>query len=156
MPLPPAVSEALADKPHDVIDCDPDFADTAAFCERYGYPLANSANTIVVASRRGPQVYAACMVAADRRLDVNHRVRRLLGVPKLSFASAEETRDVTDMEIGGVTPFGLPAELDLLVDAALMPLDYLIVGAGSRDAKIRIAPAVLAGLPTARVIDLSS
>ena len=68
--------------------CDPDFADTAAFCERYGVSPDISANTIVVASRRGPQLHCACVVLATTRLDVNNTVRRLMGAPKASFAGA--------------------------------------------------------------------
>src|SRR5260370_10914146 len=89
--------------------CDPDFADTAAVCERYGVSPDISANTIVVASRRGPQSYCACVVLATTRLDVNTTVRRLMGVPKASFAAAEETVEITGMMIGGGTPLGLPA-----------------------------------------------
>lgn len=35
----------------------------------------------------------------------------MLGVKKASFASRDETRDLTGMLIGGVTAFGLPADL---------------------------------------------
>src|SRR5256884_7311548 len=99
--------------PHDVVTIDPSFADTAAFCEKYGVPLENSANTIIVASKKEPKQYAACVVKATRRLDVNHAVRRLLGVAKLSFASAEETKALTGMMLGGVTVFALPPEMPL-------------------------------------------
>lgn len=133
--------------------CDPDFADTAAFCEHYDVSPDISANTIVVASRRGPQLYCACVVLATRRLDVNNTVRRLMGAPKASFASAEETIAVTGMRIGGVAPFGLPESLPLYVDAAVMQRDEVITGAGSRNAKVRIPPQALLRLPNTRVIE---
>ena len=149
--LPAAVSDALAATgvAFEVLDCDPAYADTAAFCERYGYPLTNSANTIVVASTRGPEAYAACVVAADKRLDVNHTVRRTLGFAKVSFADGDATRRLTGMELGGVTVFGLPSELPLLVDEPLLTLDYVILGAGTRSAKIKARPEILAKLPRA-------
>src|SRR5947209_15219893 len=87
-----------------LIECDPDFADTAAFCERYGYPPSRSANTIVVVSKKEPRKYVACVALATTRLDVNGVVRRRLGVSKASFASADETMALTGMTIGGVTP----------------------------------------------------
>jgi prolyl-tRNA editing enzyme YbaK/EbsC (Cys-tRNA(Pro) deacylase) len=64
-----------------VLECLPELADTAAFCEHYGVPLEQAANTIVVASRKvDPPVYAACVVLGTTRLDVNTSVRALLGV----------------------------------------------------------------------------
>lgn len=134
------------------IACDPDFADTAAFCERYGYPLSTSANTIVVAARKEPGVACACVVLASDRVDVNHTVCSLLGVRKASFAPAEMTRDLTGMLIGGVTPFGLPAELPLYIDSRVMDQEQVIVGGGSRSLKVQLAPAALAALPGATVV----
>jgi prolyl-tRNA editing enzyme YbaK/EbsC (Cys-tRNA(Pro) deacylase) len=133
--------------------CDPDFADTAAFCARYGVAPDISANTIVVASRRGPQSYCACVVLATTRLDVNNTVRRLMGVPKASFAAAEETVEITGMMIGGVTPFGLPASLPLYVDAAVLDRQQVVTGAGSRSAKVKVASDALRRLPNATVVD---
>lgn len=138
---------------YSVLPCDPDLADTAAFCEHYGYSLDDSANTIVVASRRGPQRYGVCVVLASRRLDVNRTVRTTLGFPKASFASADETREVTGMEIGGVTPFGLPADLPLLIDPAVMTRERIVLGGGSRDQKLLVAPEALLLLPRATVVD---
>jgi len=133
--------------------CDPDFADTAAFCAKYGIAPDISANTIVVASRRGEPAYCACVVLATTRLDVNNVVRRLMGVPKASFAAAEETVAITGMMIGGVTPFALPESLPLYVDAAVMQRERVVTGAGSRSAKVMLPPDALQRLPNARVID---
>lgn len=137
----------------EVIACDPEFADTAAFCAKYGYPIEQSANTILVASRTEPKTFAACVVTADRRLDVNGTVRRLLGVRKLSFASAEDTVALTGMMIGGVTPFGLPAGVPLYIDALVMTHPWVIVGGGDRSSKLKLAPSELAELPNAEVIE---
>src|SRR5437867_4449190 len=95
------------------LECDPEAADTAIFCARYGIPPERSANTILVASKKEPRIYAVCVVLATTSLDVNHAVRGLLGVSRLSFASAEETVAVTGMLVGGVTPFGVPEGLPL-------------------------------------------
>ena len=138
---------------HDLMDCDPDFADTAAFCERYGIAPEDSANTIVVAGKGDPKRYVACIVLATTRLDVNGTVRKRLGVKKASFASADETGEITGMLIGGVTPFGLPAELPIWVDAAVMGRPSVIVGGGSRSLKVRLAPAELLRLPGSEVVE---
>src|SRR5712692_8653646 len=111
--------------PYELLPIDPAFADTAAYCEKYGSPLDRAANTIIVASKKEPRQYAACVVLATTRLDVNHAVRDLMGVSKLSFASADETKAVTGMEIGGVTVFGLPEGQPLYVDERVMALDWV-------------------------------
>jgi prolyl-tRNA editing enzyme YbaK/EbsC (Cys-tRNA(Pro) deacylase) len=140
---------------HDVIEIDPALADTAEFCAHYGYAMEESANCIVVASRDEDPVVAACLVLATTRLDVNKRVRKLLGVRKLSFAPAELTMQVTGMMIGGVTPFGLPDDLPLYVDARIMELDRVIVGGGSRSIKLYVQPAALAAVGAEVVDDLA-
>jgi prolyl-tRNA editing enzyme YbaK/EbsC (Cys-tRNA(Pro) deacylase) len=138
---------------HETLECDPDFADTAAFCARYGVPPGQSANTIVVAARKPPGVACACVVLATCRLDVNHAVCDLLGVRKASFAAADQTQELTGMMIGGVTPFGLPEDLPLYIDGHVMTQDTVVIGGGSRSMKIKLAPAGLLRLPGARVIE---
>jgi prolyl-tRNA editing enzyme YbaK/EbsC (Cys-tRNA(Pro) deacylase) len=138
--------------PYEVVQINPAYADTVQFCERYGFPMEQSANTIIVGSKREPRRYAACVVKATTRLDVNHTVRKLMGVPRLSFASAEETMALTGMMIGGVTIFALPDDLPIYVDEALMSCPYVILGGGSRSTKIKIAPNVFTRLRGAQVI----
>jgi prolyl-tRNA editing enzyme YbaK/EbsC (Cys-tRNA(Pro) deacylase) len=134
---------------------DPAFADTAAYCERYGVPLDHAANTIVVASKKEPRQFAACVVKATTRLDVNRAVRRLLNASKVSFASAEETRALTGMLIGGVTVFALPPDLPIYVDDKVLALEWAILGSGSRSSKVRVSPEVLRRLPGVQVVPLS-
>ena len=133
------------------LDCDPEAADTAAFCARYGFPPEHSLNTIVVASKK-PRRYAACVVRASTLLDVNRTVRKLLGVPRLSFASAEETVRLTGMLVGGVTPFGLPAHIPVYADQAVLGLDYVILGGGGRSSKLKLSPQALARLPAVQFV----
>ena len=138
---------------YEVIECDPALADTAQFCEHYGYSLDASANTIMVASKRPVGFFVACLVLASTRLDVNGKVRQVTGWKKASFARPEQTAELTGMTIGGVTPFGLPEQVPLLVDSAVMNQSWVIVGAGSRAAKLRLDPAVFAELESTEVID---
>lgn len=135
------------------IEIDPAFADTAAFCERYGYELERSANCIVVASKDDPPRYAACVNLATTKLDVNKRVRRLMGVKRLSFASADDTRNLTGMMLGGVTAFGLPEGLPLYVDARVMRQDRVIVGGGSRSVKFLIDPTAFERVDDAQIVE---
>ena len=137
----------------EVMACDPALADTAAFVEAYGVPLDRSANTIVVASKGAEPSYVACVLLATTSLDVNNVVRHEMGVRKASFAAADPVRDLTGMEIGGVTPFGLPANLPVLVDARVMEPDWVILGGGNRSSKLRLAPGGLRALGTLRVVE---
>jgi prolyl-tRNA editing enzyme YbaK/EbsC (Cys-tRNA(Pro) deacylase) len=137
---------------YEALPCDPDFADTARFCERYGVSPEDSANTIVVAGKSEPRRHVACVLLATTRLDVNGVVRRRLGVRKASFAAAEETRAVTGMMIGGVTPLALPAQMPVWVDDRVMAREQIVVGGGSRSLKIRLAPEALRLLPHTEVV----
>jgi prolyl-tRNA editing enzyme YbaK/EbsC (Cys-tRNA(Pro) deacylase) len=130
------------DVSYELIDIDPNFADTAAFCEKYGYPAERSYNTIIVASKKEPKRYVACVVLAHTRLDVDKRVTKLMDMSKASFASAEEMIALTGMQVGGVTPFSLPAGVPLYIDDRIMALDWIILGGGGRSLKIKTSPEV--------------
>ena len=138
---------------YEVMDCDPEFADTALFCKHYNIPPEVSANVIIAAGKSDPRQYAACVLLATTRLDVNKCVRKKMGVKKCSFASAQETKTLTGMEIGGVTALGLPASLPLWVDSKVMQPDYIILGGGSRSIKIKISPAVFKLTPNTEIIE---
>lgn len=138
---------------YDIVNIDPDFADTMNFCEKYGFPIETSGNTIIVASKRGAKKHSASVVRADKRLDVNHRVCELMGIKRASFAKAEETSELTGMMIGGVTCLALPPELPIYVDASLLDQPYVILGGGSRSTKIKADPSVFEKIPNATIMD---
>lgn len=134
---------------------DPTLADTATFCERYGYSMGESGNCILVRSKTGDLRYAACVVQATRRLDLNRRARVLVGSRKASFASADESIERTGMVPGGITPIALPAELPVFIDTPIMSLDHVIVGGGSRRLKLRLRSKPLQTLDQVVVADIS-
>ena len=138
---------------YELIEIDPKYADTAAFCEKYGYPLENSANAIVIASKRGPKKFSACLALATTRVDVNRTVRGLMGVKRVSFASAEDMAALTGMRAGGVTPFALPADIPLYVDSRVKDLEWIIVGSGGRNSKLKVSPDALRKLPNFQLIE---
>jgi prolyl-tRNA editing enzyme YbaK/EbsC (Cys-tRNA(Pro) deacylase) len=138
---------------YEVMDCDPELADTVVFCERYGIPLDKSVNTILVKAKTGGERFAACVLLADSRLDVNRVVRKRLEARRVSFASADETRELTGMEIGGVTPICLPEDLPLWIDNRVMQADYIILGGGNRSSKIRISPRIFDQISSSIIVD---
>ena len=138
----------------DVAEIDPALADTAAFCERYDVALDVSANCVVIAARRGETTrYAACVVLATTRADVNGVVRRHLDARKASFAPMDDAVAQTGMEYGGITPLGLPPDWPILVDRAVVDAGLVVVGSGVRRSKLALPGEALAALPGAEVID---
>ena len=138
---------------HEIVPCDPELADTAQFCAAYGYELDDSANTIVVVGKSDPPTYAACVVLATTRLDVNRTVRKRLGTKKASFADPNQTSDVTGMSLGGVTALGLPDDLPIWVDARVVTRDRIVLGGGSRSCKIVGPPTLLTAQPSVEVVE---
>ncbi|MFN8073990.1 MAG: YbaK/EbsC family protein [Kineosporiaceae bacterium] len=155
--LAPPVADAvtaLRDRRVLVAEIDPELADTAALCEAYATTPSASANCVVVTGKRaGDERWAACLVLATTRADVNGLVKRRLDVRKASFAPREEAIARTSMEFGGITPLGLPAGWPLLVDAAVAASPWLLIGSGVRRSKLLVPGDVLAGLPAAEVVD---
>lgn len=133
---------------------DPDLADTAAFCEAYSIGLDVSANCVVVSGKReGAVRYAACVVLATTRADVNSAVRRFLDVRKASFAPMAEAVELTGMAYGGITPIGLPPDWPVLIDSRVAATAYVAIGSGVRASKIVLPGRALARLPRARVME---
>jgi prolyl-tRNA editing enzyme YbaK/EbsC (Cys-tRNA(Pro) deacylase) len=142
------VSEILA------TPIDPAVADTAAFCERYGVTMEQSANCVVIAGKRGDVVrYAACMVLAHTRADVNGSVRKLLDARKASFAPMDDAVALSGMEFGGITPFGLPEDWPVYVDSRVVAVEQAVVGSGIRGSKLFLPGVAIAQLQSAEVVD---
>jgi prolyl-tRNA editing enzyme YbaK/EbsC (Cys-tRNA(Pro) deacylase) len=140
---------------YEVVPCDPALADTAAFCEAYGYAMEDSANCVVVIGKAAVPRFAACVVLATTRLDVNGVVRRHIGTRRASFAPADDVVRATGMAIGCVTPLALPEDLPLWVDARVLERERIVLGAGSRNAKVIAPPALLVALGAETVLDLA-
>jgi len=137
---------------YELIPCDPELADTPVFVKHYGYALEDCANTIVVKSKTGEKAYAACVVLATCRLDVNHTVRKKLGARRVSFAGAQETQEITGMTVGGVTAIGLPHNLRLWVDSAVRQRQTIVLGGASRSWKIVTRPEIFDHTPNTEFV----
>jgi len=148
----PVVQKVLdgVDAGWEIVACDPALADTANFVQAYGYALEDSANTIVVIGKSDPPRYAACVVLANTRLDVNRAVKQKIGA-RASFASGEDVERITGMTIGGVTPIGI-TDIPIWVDARVMTREKIILGGGNRSSKILTPPNIFLALPNAEVI----
>ena len=126
----------------EILDCNPELADTKIFCKEYGIDLKDSVNAILVKTKTGELKYAACALLATTRLDINKTIRKKLGARKVSFADIKETAKLTAMSIGGVTPLALPRDLPLWVDSRVMQRDSIVLGGGNRSSKIKVSPKI--------------
>ena len=126
----------------EVMDCDPILADTNLFCKEYGVDLEDSVNAILVKTKTGELKYAACALLATTRLNINTMIRKKFGARKVSFANVEETTQLTEMDIGGVTPITLPSTLLLWVDSKVMQRSSIVLGGGNRSSKIKVSPKI--------------
>ena len=137
-----------------VVEIDAALADTAAFCERYGVAMDASANCVVVKGKRaGEERFAACLVLATTRADVNGTVRRRLDVRSASFAPMDEAVAYTGMDYGGITPIGLPDGWPILVDAAVAASPEVVIGGGVRSSKLFLPGGALLELPGADLVE---
>ncbi|HSX31696.1 MAG TPA: YbaK/EbsC family protein [Candidatus Saccharimonadales bacterium] len=153
--LLPSVKAALQDAGivYDTMDCDPALADTVAFCQYYGFRLGEAANAIIVVGKTDPLTFACCIVLATTKLDVNKAVCKQMGVKRASFAGFAQSAQITGMESGGVTPFGLPADMPMYVDAAVLQPARVVMGGGNRSSKVVLSPKELQKLPHAVVVE---
>ena len=155
--LAPPVAAAIGRVPSArVAEIDPELADTAAFCEAYESAPEHSANCVVVAGRRGGETkYAAVLVLATDRADINNVVRRHIDARKISFAPMDEAVELTGMEYGGITPIGLPEAWPVLLDEGVVAAGEVVIGSGVRGSKLLVDASELAALPSAEVLALA-
>lgn len=154
--LPEHVVRSLPAQRVTVFAVTDDASDTAAFSARYGFGLEDCANTIVLRYKKeGAEHYAALVSLGSLRLDINGAVKAALGAQRVSFAKREAAVEQSRMEFGGITAFGLPDDWRVLVDAAVMAREQVVMGAGVRAAKLLLPPDLLRQLPNCEVASLT-
>ena len=137
-----------------VTPINPEFADSAIFCEQYGVDRAAGANCVIIEAVRGEnRRFAACLIPVNCRADINKTARKTLDARRVSFAPLDEVLQATGMEYGGITPVGLPTDYAILIDSRIIAMERLIVGGGYRKSKLSIPGKILAELPNAMVIE---
>ncbi len=134
------------------MSCDPSLADTVEFCAHYKFSLDQTCNTIIAAGKGNPPKFACCVILASCKLDVNKAVCRLLEIKKCSFAGAEQTKELTGMEIGGVTPLGV-SSMPIFVDARVLEKQSVVLGGGNRTSKLLLAPIELKKIENLTFVD---
>lgn len=85
------------------------------------------------------------LTSGSNRVD-EKRAADLLGVAKLGKANADDARAATGFAIGGVPPFGHPAQLRAAVDKDLKQYEQIWAAAGAPDSVFALTPTQLIAL----------
>ena len=137
-------------------EINPDFADTASFCEHYDISSGMGTNCLVLESKRGDKVwYAACLILATDMADVNGAIRKQLNARRVSFAPKDVALSLTSMEYGSITPIGLPKDWTILVDSAILQQEIVIAGGGTRNSKLAIKTSCFKTLPNVVIANIT-
>jgi len=109
-----------------------EMAAAAAGCE-----LGAIVKTLVAYVAGAPHLI---LVAGDRRLD-DRLVAALysVGRKQVKLANAAQVLELTGYPVGGVSPFGLPSRLDVLVDESLARFETVWIAGGTPSAILPIA-----------------
>ena len=82
-------------------------------------------------------------------------LRKHLGRSRISMATEDEVVAVTGYRIGTVSPFGMPNQLKVLIDASVMREAEVSIGSGMRNTAIILKSADLRqALSDAEVVEL--
>jgi len=137
-----------------VTEIDPNFSDTVSFCEHYQVRLNQAANCVVLEAKRADRIwFVACVILGSTRADVNGLARRTLDARKVSFAPMNQAVAQTGMEYGAITPVGLPSDWSILIDKAVVDLEYVIIGSGVRKSKLAVPGSFFASLPNVQILE---
>jgi prolyl-tRNA editing enzyme YbaK/EbsC (Cys-tRNA(Pro) deacylase) len=83
-------------------------------------------------------------------------LRKHLGRSRISMATEDEVFAVTGYRVGTVSPFGLPNQLKVLIDASVIGEEEISIGSGMRNTAIILKSADLHhALKNADVVSLT-
>jgi Cys-tRNA(Pro) deacylase len=77
------------------------------------------------------------------------KLRRHLGISRITTATADQVVEMTGYELGAVSPLGLPSPLKVLADRSILNLEIISLGAGIRNAGV-----IMKRVDLLRVIDV--
>ena len=121
----------------------------ALAAEAHGVEPAQIAKTICL--RVGDRTMLI-VASGTSRLD-NRKFKDAFG-GKGRMLDAEEVLAVTSHPVGGVCPFGLPAQLPVYCDVSLKQFDEVVPAAGSTNSAVRISTGRLAEITGAEWVDV--
>jgi prolyl-tRNA editing enzyme YbaK/EbsC (Cys-tRNA(Pro) deacylase) len=135
-------------------EIDPRFMGGVELCEHYGIDPNEGANCVVIeATKGGVSDFVAVIVPVGYRADLNGFVKKHLNARRVSLAPLDKVLELTGMEYGSITPFGLPQQWKILIDALLMSKEKIVVGGGKQISKLLVPTSILKKLPGVEIIE---
>ena len=104
--------------------------------------------------RRGEDDFLFVLVPGPRQIDWK-KLRKHLGVSRVSLPDREEAKRVTGYEVGAITPFGSQTSLPVIIDASASE-GLVTVGGGVRGVNIHADVQDLAAELNAEFADVTT
>lgn len=120
--------------------------------ELRGLPVSAILKTIVV--RRAVDDYVFVLVPGDRAIDWA-KLRKHLGVRRISLPDADEARGVTGYERGAITPFGATHDWPVVADVRMVDESRVSIGGGAHGLSVTANARALARHLDADLVDVT-
>lgn len=108
--------------------------------ELRGVPVRAILKTIVVRRAEGDFVFV--LVPGDRAIDWS-KLRRHLGVRRVSLPDATEAHAATGYERGAITPFGATHPWPVIADRRVLEMDAVSIGGGAHGVSVTMEPRAM-------------
>ncbi len=148
---PALAAMAASGVPHRVVRFDP-APDLSEAARRRGIGLRQVVKTMVV--RRAEGDYLLVLVPGDRVIDWP-KLRRNLGVTRLSLADSDDAFRVTGYARGVITPLGIPRSLPVVADRRILEHEEVSVAGGAPGVAIHLAGADLVAITGAEIAEVT-
>jgi Cys-tRNA(Pro)/Cys-tRNA(Cys) deacylase len=130
-------------------DARPSYGSDAA--EALGIEPGRIFKTLAVAV---DDVLVLAVVPVDREVDLKG-LAAAVGGRRAVMAEPAAAERATGYDIGGISPIGSRRHLSVVIDASALDHDTILVSAGRRGLQLKLAPADLVRLCTARSVQIT-
>ena len=124
----------------------------AESAEFQGIELRQLLRTIVI--RRGENDYVFVLTPGGRNIEWS-KLRKHLGVSRLSLPEKEEATEATGYERGAITPFGSTTAWPVIADASIARDETVAIGGGGHGVNLHIKAGDLIDHLKADVVDVT-
>lgn len=140
--------------PHRLVRFDPAVRSAEGVAAAAGVDPGRVFKTLVVVEEPPRGRPFLVMVRGSAELDLR-RLAAQLGAKRLKMAAPAEAERLTGLKLGGISALALLGRgFRVLLDAAAMAHDTVLVSAGERGADIELRPGDLAAVTGARIVDV--
>lgn len=116
-----------------------------------GLGLKNGAKSLLLKANDDFYMF---VLPGDRKID-SKKIKTLLGVKDIRFATPTEVEEITGTQIGAVYPFGLIAEVVMYVDQSLAENEIIAFNPGVHDKSIIMKWTSYEEVTKAKLVDIA-